>query len=305
VVEEGMARFQPAESLTNGTAWRNGAGYNVLQKGKRGKFRAYAPSGKLIGIYDQLKTAQKAAIRLQEKDATGKARFMPADYYERHGLNKSFNAIRAQKAWGQLPINKMVKELGVSAEKIKHGVAVAELETGEWHHHGANLRRVDYYDLEAINQSPEFWRAVADTYKNKKRHDELNAKADIIEKENAIREAKDKREREAERAKKISFEKNKLPEIKRQIGEKQTELLGIYNNALESPQIIEVQPGVKMLDLPDFGRIANEIRSLYNLTDREYFYGEGSPVVWSDQLRSDLIQKTGVRGIKNPTRGNE
>ena len=62
------ARFQPAESLTNGTAWRNGAGYNVLQKGKRGKFRAYAPSGKLIGIYDQLKTAQKAAIRLQEKE---------------------------------------------------------------------------------------------------------------------------------------------------------------------------------------------------------------------------------------------
>jgi len=72
------SRFQPAESLTNGTAWRNGAGYHILQKGKRGKFRAYAPSGKLIGIYDQLKTAQKAAIRLQEKDATGKARFMPA-----------------------------------------------------------------------------------------------------------------------------------------------------------------------------------------------------------------------------------
>jgi len=72
------ARFQPAEPLLGGTAWRNGAGYNVLQKGKRGKFRAYAPSGKLIGIYDQLKTAQKAAIRLQEKDATGKARFMPA-----------------------------------------------------------------------------------------------------------------------------------------------------------------------------------------------------------------------------------
>jgi len=62
------SRFQPAESLTNGTAWRNGAGYNVLQKGKRGKFRAYAPSGKLIGIYDRLETAQKAAIRLQEKE---------------------------------------------------------------------------------------------------------------------------------------------------------------------------------------------------------------------------------------------
>ena len=68
VREEGMARFQPAESLTNGTAWRTADGYNVLQKGKRGKFRAYAPSGKLIGIYDQLKTAQKAAIRLQEKE---------------------------------------------------------------------------------------------------------------------------------------------------------------------------------------------------------------------------------------------
>ena len=62
------ARFQPAESLTNGTAWRTADGYNVLQKGKRGKFRVYAPSGKLIGIYDQLKTAQKAAIRLQEKE---------------------------------------------------------------------------------------------------------------------------------------------------------------------------------------------------------------------------------------------
>ena len=72
-------RFMPAESLTNGTAWRTADGYNVLQKGKRGKFRAYAPSGKLIGIYDQLKTAQKAAIRLQEKDTAGKARFMPAE----------------------------------------------------------------------------------------------------------------------------------------------------------------------------------------------------------------------------------
>jgi hypothetical protein len=63
-------RFMPAEELTNGTAWRNAAGYNVLQKGKRGKFRAYAPTGKLIGIYDRLETAQKAAIRLQEKEPT-------------------------------------------------------------------------------------------------------------------------------------------------------------------------------------------------------------------------------------------
>ena len=80
VVEEGMARFQPAEPLTNGTAWRTADGYNVLQKGKRGKFRAYAPSGKLIGIYDQLKTAQKAAIRRLEKESgADQARFMPAE----------------------------------------------------------------------------------------------------------------------------------------------------------------------------------------------------------------------------------
>jgi len=72
-------RFMPAEPLLGGTAWRNGAGYNVLQKGKRGKFRAYAPSGKLIGIYDQLKTAQKAAIRRLEKESgADQARFMPA-----------------------------------------------------------------------------------------------------------------------------------------------------------------------------------------------------------------------------------
>jgi hypothetical protein len=102
------ARFQPAESLPNGTAWRNAAGYNVLQKGKRGKFRAYAPTGKLIGIYDKLETAQKAAIRLQEKDTAGKARFMPAERGTVRGMFKVQHRVVEESgrfAWEDAPWN--------------------------------------------------------------------------------------------------------------------------------------------------------------------------------------------------------
>ena len=88
-----------------------------------------------------------------------------AAYYSRSdSYSRSYNASAAE-AEGRLPRTRAAAELRVSVAAFDAGCDAAGYSSREWHHVGKYANQVDYYDVEELRLSPDFWHGAAQKYK--------------------------------------------------------------------------------------------------------------------------------------------